>query len=315
MNDYAIYAAHRLLQGIFIVLAVTAILFAILHMMPGDPIQLINNPRLGPEAIAKLRAKWGLDKPAVVQYFYWLGNLLRGEMGHSITNGQSVTVLLASRLPFTLQITLTALVLQYLIAVPLGLIAGYHQGSIFDKTAVVVTSILRAIPYFWLGIILIIFFSVYLRLLPISGYRGWQSLIMPVLTLTLPSLADTLRLTRSEVLEVMREKHVTTAIAKGLGQKLVVLRHILRNALVPVTVMFFLSVPWLIGGSVITETIFAWPGMGRLLWKAISAQDFPVVQGIVLIISILTVVSTTIGDILTAVLDPRIRTELRGKTL
>jgi peptide/nickel transport system permease protein len=315
MNDYASYAAHRLLQGIFIVLAVTAILFAILHMMPGDPIQLINNPRLGAEAIAKLRAKWGLDKPAVVQYFYWLGNLLRGEMGHSIANGQSVTVLLASRLPFTLQITLTALVLQYLIAVPLGLIAGYHQGSIFDKAAVVVTSILRAIPYFWLGIILIIFFSVYLRLLPISGYRGWQSLIMPVLTLTLPALADTLRLTRSEVLEVMREKHVTTAIAKGLGQKLVVLRHILRNALVPVTVMFFLSVPWLIGGSVITETIFAWPGMGRLLWKAISAQDFPVVQGIVLIISILTVVSTTIGDILTAVLDPRIRTELRGKAL
>ncbi len=315
MNDFAGYAARRFVQGIFIVLAVTAILFSIMHMMPGDPIQLIDSTRLDAEAVAKLRHKWGLDKPAVVQYLYWLGNLLRGEMGHSITNGQSVSVLLASRLPFTLQITLLALLLQYLIAVPLGLLAGYYQGSFFDKTVVVITSVLRAIPYFWLGIILIIFFSVYLRLLPVSGYRGWSSLIMPVLTLTLPALADTLRLTRSEVLEVLREKHVITAIAKGLRQKLVVLRHVLRNALVPVTVMFFLSVPWLIGGSVITETIFSWPGMGRLLWKAISAQDFPVVQGIVLIISMLTVVSTTIGDILTGILDPRIRAELGGKKL
>ncbi len=286
-----------------------------MHMMPGDPIQLIDSPRLDEETTARLRARWGLDKPAALQYLYWLFNVLKGDLGRSITNGQSVSVLLAARLPATLHITFAALLLQYLVAVPLGLMAGYRQGSAFDKLSVTVTSILRAIPYFWLGILLIIIFAVYLRLLPVSGYRGLSSLILPVLTLTLPALADTLRLTRSEVLEVMREKHVTTAVAKGLGQRLVILRHILRNALVPVTVMFFLSVPWLIGGSVIVETIFAWPGTGRLLWKAISAQDYPVVQGIILLITLLTVISTTIGDILTGLLDPRIRAELGGRSV
>lgn len=303
---------RRIIQGLFIVLAVSIMLFAIMQMMPGDPIMMIDNPRLDEDTIAKLRVRWGLDKPVVIQYLYWLGNVLQGNLGRSITNGQSVSVLLAARLPATLQLTLIALLLQYLVAVPLGLMAGYHQGSAFDKISVTVTSVLRAIPYFWLGIILIIIFAVNFRLLPVSGYRGFTSLILPVLTLTLPSLADTLRLTRSEVLEVLREKHVITAVAKGLRQHLVILRHVLRNALVPVTVMFFLSVPWLIGGSVIVETIFAWPGTGRLLWKAISAQDYPVVQGIILLISLLTVISTTIGDILTGLLDPRIRAELGG---
>ena len=313
MNDLAAYAIRRIFQSVFIVLAVTILLFAIMHMMPGDPIQLIDSPRLDEATTAKLRARWGLDKPPVVQYLYWLLNVLQGDLGRSITNGQSVSILLAARLPATLHITLTALLLQYLVAVPLGLMAGYHQGSVFDRMAVGITSVLRAIPYFWLGILLIIIFAVSFRVLPVSGYRGFQSLILPVLTLTLPALADTLRLTRSEVLEVLREKHVTTAVAKGLRSRLVLLRHVLRNALVPVTVMFFLSVPWLIGGSVIVETIFAWPGTGRLLWKAISAQDYPVVQGIILLITVLTVVSTTIGDILTGMLDPRIRAELGGR--
>jgi len=313
MNDLAAYAIRRTFQSIFIVLAVTIMLFAIMHMMPGDPIQLIDNPRLDEATTAKLRARWGLDKPAVIQYIYWLGNVVQGDLGRSITNGQSVSVLLAARLPATLQLTLSALLLQYIIAVPLGLLAGYRQGSFFDKSAVVVTSILRAIPFFWLGIIMILIFAVTFRILPVSGYWGMKSLILPVLTLTLPTLADTLRLTRSEVLEVLREKHVTTAVAKGLRRRAVILRHVLLNAMVPVTVMFFLSVPWLIGGSVIVETIFAWPGTGRLLWKAISAQDYPVVQGIILMISLLTVISTTIGDILTGLIDPRIRAELGGR--
>ena len=315
MRDIAVYAVRRLFIGMFIVLVVSAILFSIMHMMPGDPIQLIDSTRLDQQTTEKLREKWGLDKPAVIQYLHWLGNLCKGDMGRSIVNGQSVTYLLAARLHFTLQITLAALLLQYFIAVPLGLLSGYYQGSAFDKIMIIITAVFRAIPYFWLGIILILFFSIYLKLLPVSGYRGFQSLIMPVLTLTLPALTATLQLTRSEVLEVLREKYVTTAVAKGLNQKMVILRHVLRNALIPVTVLFFLSVPWLIGGSVITETIFAWPGMGRLLWSSISSQDYPVVQGIILIISILTVISTTVGDILTGILDPRIRAEMEGKTV
>lgn len=312
MNDYLVYSMRRLVQGVFIVLAVTVILFGIMHLMPGDPIKLIDNPRMSREAIAKKRAEWGLDKPVTVQYGYWLKNMLQGDMGRSIVNGQSVTFLIGARLPYTLQVTLIALLLQYCIAMPLGLFAAYWRGSIFDKGAVVVTSVLRAIPYFWLGILLIVLFSVKFRLFPVSGYSGPISYVLPVLTLMLPQLADTLRITRSEVLEVMREKYVTTAYAKGLKQRVVIFRHVLRNALIPVTVMFFLAVPWLIGGSVIVETIFSWPGMGRLLFKAISAQDYPVVQGIVLIITVMTVISTTIGDILTGMLDPRIRAELGG---
>ena len=313
MNDLTAYALRRLLQSVFIVLAVTIILFSIMHMMPGDPIQLIDNPRLDKVAEAKLRARWGLDQPAPVQYLYWLGNVLKGDLGRSIVNGQSVSVMLAARLPATLTLTFTALLLQYLVAVPLGLMAGYWQGSWFDKGAVVVTSVLRAMPFFWLGIIFIIIFAVTLRWLPVSGFWGMNSLVLPVLTLALPEMANTLRLTRSEVLEVLRDKHVTTAVAKGLPQRLVILRHVLRNALVPVTVMFFLLVPWLIGGQVVVEVVFAWPGTGRLLWKAISAQDYPVVQGIILIITLVTVISTTIGDILAGLLDPRIRAELGGR--
>jgi ABC-type dipeptide/oligopeptide/nickel transport system permease component len=312
MNDFAVYAVRRLFQGIFIVFTVTVILFAIMQLMPGDPVQLIDNPRVDEKTLSRLRQEWGLDQPVSLQYLFWLSNMMRGNLGRSITNGQPVGGLIAARLPYTLQLTLAALVLQYLLGVPLGLIAAYNQGSYVDRFTIVATSILRAIPYFWLGILLIILFSVQLRLFPVSGYTGFASLVLPVLTLMLPRLADTVRITRSEVLEVLREKHVTTAAAKGLQRRPVIIRHVLRNALVPVTVMFFLALPWLIGGSVIVETIFAWPGMGRLLWKAISAQDFPVVQGIVLIITLLTVVSTTLGDVLTGLLDPRIRTELAG---
>jgi peptide/nickel transport system permease protein len=311
LGDFLAFTAKRLFQGTLVVLTVSFVLFSIMHMMPGDPIQLIDNPRASEETIERLRKEWGLDKPFLVQYGYWLGNVLRGDLGRSITTGQSVTSLIAGRFPFTLKLTLTALLLQYLVATPLGLWAAYKRDSWFDKCCVVVTSVLRAIPFFWLGILLILVFSVRFGLLPVSGASGPASYILPVLTLMLPRLAETLRITRSEVLEILREKHVATAYAKGLSERAVMIRHVLRNALVPVTVMFFLAVPWLIGGSIITETIFAWPGMGRLLWKSVSVQDFPVVQGIVLLIAILTVVSTTLGDLLTGLLDPRIRVELR----
>lgn len=313
MNDLLEYTVRRLIQGVFVVIAVTAILFVIMQMMPGDPIQLISNPRVSQEKIDELKHLWGLDKPILVQYFYWISNLLKGDFGRSITTGQKVIDLLKSRLPYTLMLAGSALLIDYIIAIPLGLLAAYKKDTILDKFLVIITVVFRAIPDFWLGILLILIFSVNIKLLPVSGYSGGKSLILPLVTMTLPYLAGTLRLTRSEVLEVIREKHVSTAYAKGLKMKIVLLKHILRNALIPVTVMFFLSLPWLIGGSVIVESIFAWPGMGRLLWKAISTQDFPIVQGIIFIIALLTVICNTAGDILTAFLDPRIRAELKGE--
>jgi len=195
----------------------------------------------------------------------------------------------------------------------LGLIAAYKRDSIFDKLIVNIAIILRAIPIFWLGILFIMFFSLKLKILPVSGYSGFKSLILPLSTLVFPYLAINLRLTRSEVLEVLRERMVLTAYAKGLNDRQVLFRHVLRNALIPATVMFFLSLPWIFGGSIIIESVFAWPGTGKLLWKSIVGQDFPVVQGIIFIIALLTVISNTTGDIITALLDPRIRLEIKGE--
>lgn len=309
MNEMIQYSAKRLMLGLLVILAVTALLFIIMQMMPGDPIQLISNPRVSPEKIAELELRWGLDKPGYIQYIYWLKNIIRGDFGTSITTGQKVSELIKSRLPFTLLLTGCSLIIEYLIAIPLGLFAASRKDGIMDRSLIVITIVLWSMPAFWLGIILIIIFGVWLRALPLSGYSGIKSLILPSLTMILPVIAQIFRLTRSEVIEVLREKYVVTAYAKGLKEKKVLVKHVLRNALIPITVMFFLSLPWLIGGSVIVESVFAWPGMGRLLWKSISSQDFPVVQGIIFIIALLTVISNIIGDIISGLLDPRIRLE------
>jgi peptide/nickel transport system permease protein len=315
MNDMIEYIVRRLIMGILIIIAVTALLFAIMQMMPGDPIELVSSPRVPEARIQELRVLWGLDKPVFLQYFYWIFRIIQGDFGNSIATGQSVSLLIKERLPFTLMLTGSSLIIQYIIAIPLGLVAAYKKNSFLDHSVVTLTIGLWSIPPFWFGILLMILFGVWLKVLPISGYLGWKSLILPLMTMTLPRLASVLKLTRSEVLEMLREKHVVTAYAKGLDRNKVLIKHVLRNALIPVTVMFFLSLPWIIGGSVVIETVFSWPGMGRLLWKSISTQDFPVVQGIIFIIAILTVLSNIIGDILSAFLDPRIRMEIRGDRL
>jgi peptide/nickel transport system permease protein len=206
-----------------------------------------------------------------------------------------------------------ALIIQYIIAIPLGLIAAYKKDSVLDRSIVAFTIGFWSIPPFWLGILLMIIFGVWLKVLPISGFSGIKSIILPLMTMALPGLAGVLRLTRSEVLEVLRERYVETAYAKGMKRNSVLIKHVLRNALIPVTVMFFLNLPWTIGGSVVIETVFAWPGVGPLLWKSISSQDFPVVQGIIFIIAILTVISNILGDIFSSFLDPRVRQELKGE--
>ena len=310
LGDLTEYTVKRLIIGVFIVLTVTVILFGIMQAMPGDPIELLAGERVSPEKIAQLKAQWGLDKPVYMQYFYWLSRIIRGDFGRSMVTKLPVIELIKARLPYTLLLTGSALIVEYVIAIPLGLLAALKWGSKTDHVVVTLSIVLWSMPSFWLGVLLMIIFAIKLNLLPLSGYSGLKSLILPLLTLSLPSLAGTLRLTRSEVLEVLREDYVLTAYAKGLPKYKVLIKHVLRNALVPVTVMFFLYLPWLIGGAVIVETVFAWPGMGRLLWKSITVQDYPVVQAIIFIIALLTVISNTIGDIVSAVLDPRIREAL-----
>ena len=296
-------------MGIAIVLFVSVIVFAIMQAMPGDPIDLMVDTRVSEERVAELKAQWGLDKPAIVQYFYWLGNILQGDFGMSVSMKQNVGDLIMQRLPYTLMLTGAALLIEYLIAIPLGLLAAVKKDRLTDKALTVGTIVLWSMPQFWLGVLLMFIFSITLGVLPLSGYSGFASLILPAFTLALPTLAQIFRLTRSEVLDVMRERYVMTANAKGLSSKKVLIKHILRNALIPVTVMFFLSLPWLIGGAVVVENVFAWPGMGQLLWKAISKQDFMVVQGIIFVITILTVICNLIGHIISGILDPRIRLE------
>ena len=309
MNDIVRFVVKRLIMGVAIVLFVSVLVFAIMQAMPGNPIDLMVDTRVSPERVAELEAQWGLDKPPIVQFFYWLGNILQGDFGMSVSMKQNVGDLIMQRLPYTLMLTGAALLIEYIIAIPLGLMAAVKKDKLTDKALTVGTIVLWSMPQFWLGVLLMFIFSITLGVLPLSGYSGFTSLILPAFTLALPTLAQIFRLTRSEVLVVMRVRYVMTARAKGIAGKKVLIKHVLRNALIPVTVMFFLSLPWLIGGAVVVENVFAWPGMGQMLWKAISKQDFMVVQGIIFVITILTVICNLIGDIISGILDPRIRLE------
>lgn len=306
------YVIKRLLLGILILLSLSVLLFTIMHSMPGDPIQLIAGDRTDPQRILELRLKFGLDKPLYIQYFLWLLNALKGDFGLSILASQPVSELIMGRLKYTLMLSGAAVLLQYLLAIPIALYAAFKKDSVFDKVTVYSSIILWSTPQFWLGILLIIVFAINIPIFPISGYSGFMSLVLPVATITLTNMASGIRVARSEIVDILNEKYVITAYAKGLNERAILIKHVLRNALIPTTVMFFLSIPWIIGGSVIVERIFAWPGMGYLLWTSITKQDYPVVQGIVLIIALLTVVSNTIGDVLVAYLDPRVRKDMEG---
>ena len=307
MSPTARYILNRVLIGILVVFCVSVAIFAIMQAMPGDPVDLMTSERVSAERVAQIKQNWGLDQPPVIQYFYWLGNVLRGDFGTSITTGQEVTTLILERLPYTLMLTGAAIVLEYVVSIPLGLYAAVHKDGAFDRVMNVLMVVLWSMPAFWLGVLLILLFAINLGILPISGWSGPASLILPTLALALPNFAQIFRLTRSEVLDVLDARYVKTATAKGLLRNKMLIRHVLRNALIPVTVTFFLSLPWLIGGAVVVENVFAWPGMGRLLWTAISRQDFPIVQGIVFVISVLTVICNLIGDVVSGLLDPRVR--------
>ncbi|MEM4824830.1 MAG: ABC transporter permease, partial [Desulfurococcaceae archaeon] len=275
---------------------------------------LLAGERVSQERLEELRRTWGLDKPVYIQYFYWLSNILRGNFGISIMTRQPVSYLILTRLPYTLSLMSMSLLISYTLGTMMGLLAALKRGSLVDTVASVISITLYSIPGFWLGLLLMLLFGYYLRLLPISGYEGPHSIILPALTLALPSSASVMRLTRAEMIEVLNEDYVRTAWAKGLPRNRVIMIHALRNAILPVVVMFFLDLPWLIGGAVVIETLFALPGMGRLLYISIVRQDYAVVQGIVFIITILTVVFNTLGDLVVATLDPRIRIEKGGST-
>ena len=248
----------------------------------------------------------------MTQYFNWAKNTLHGDFGTSIRYRSAVWDLMKARIPYSLKLCGISLILELVIALPLGLLCAIKKDGFFDRFTVNFSLFLTAIPSFWLGALMILILAVQLKLVPISGYEHWQNYIMPVLTMVLGGVGGTLRITKTEVLDVINEKYVTTAYAKGLPKRTVMIKHVLRNSLILVTTLVFMSIPWLISGAVITERIFGFPGMGNLLLNSIIVQDITVVQAVLLLIAILTVICNLISDVLMGILDPRIRLSLAG---
>ncbi len=282
-------------------------------MMPGDPINMMVDRKVPEEKRQQMAEELGLNDPFHEQYFRWVGNIVfEQDFGNSVRYKTPVIELMKDRVPRSVKLCGWSLLIEMLIALPLGLICAIKKDSIFDRITVSGSLLLTAMPSFWLGALLVLVFAVGLKILPISGYEGAEYYILPIFALVSSTIAGTLRLTRSEVLEVLNEKYVTTAHAKGVPYKKVMVKHVLRNALIMVSVQVFMSIPWLISGAVVTEKIFGIPGMGNLLLNSIVVQDFPVVQAVLLIIAILTVICNLISDIVIALLDPRIRIAMGG---
>jgi len=282
------------------------IVFAILLLTPGDPIRTMAGERASEERVQEIRAQLGLDRPWLEQYLRWLGRVVQGDLGISIAAKRPVVQLIREQLPFTLRLTLTALSIGTVLGVILGVLAAVNHNSWIDYLISFTSLFWFSMPGFWLGLMLMLVFGLWLRWTPISGTRGAAALVLPALTLALPQMGSLARLVRTEMLEVLREEYIKTAHAKGVHPIWVFYRHALRNALIPVAVLLFLSIPWLLGGAVVVESIFAWPGMGRLMYQALTQKDFPVVQGLLLIIALSTVLANLLGDIATTLLDPRI---------
>ena len=309
MRDYII---KRLLLGLLLVIAVSFLVFCLMYLMPGDPVDLAISDRVSDARKAEIAHELGYDRPFLVQYKNWVGKVMHLDFGTSTRYKEAVWKLMKDRIPYSIRLCGWALLLEMVLALPLGLYCAIHKDSILDKLTVNLSLVFTAVPSFWLGTLLIVIFAVQLKLLPISGYETSAHYILPVITITLSSLGSTIRITKAEVLEVLNEKYVTTAYAKGLPRRTVLYRHVLRNALVIVVTLLFMSLPWMITGAVITEKVFGMPGMGSLLLNSIVVQDIPVVQTVFLVIAVLTVLCNLASDLVTGMLDPRIRASLSG---
>ena len=299
--------------GLILVVAVTLLVFSLLYMMPGNPIDIMTDRKVSAEKRAEMVHQYGFDQPLHVQYVRWMKKIiLDQDFGQSVRYKVPVWNLMKDRIPRSVKLCGWSLLIEMLLALPLGLLAAIKKDSFYDRFSVNFTLMLTSMPSFWLGALLILIFAVGLKWFPISGFESARNYVLPVAALTAGSLAGTLRLTRAEVLEVLNEKYVTTALAKGVPYEKVMFKHVLRNALIMVTVSVFMSLPWLISGAVVTEKIFGIPGMGNLLLNSIVVQDFPVVQAVLLLIAILTVICNLLSDIVIAILDPRIRIAIGG---
>ena len=301
------YVLQRLVQLPLPLLAVTLATFVILHIS-GDPVALLLGMEATPEQRTALREKLGLDAPLPVQYGRFLINAVQGDFGRSLRFKQPAMDVVLDRLPDTLLLAGTALVLATIIGIVVGTVAAQRRGSSLDFALTSGSILGQSMPSFWIGIMLIILFSVRLRLLPSSGTGSWKHLVLPATTLALFILPQIMLLTRSAMLDVMQDNYITVARAKGLSGQAVVYRHALKNALHPVVTYIGLQLGILLGGAIITESVFSWPGVGLLMVQSINNRDIPVVEAAVVLMAIAIVLSNLLADVTNAILDPRIRT-------
>lgn len=301
------YIINRLIGIVPVILGIIFITMLTIELIPGDPVELMLGANARPEEAAALRTSLGLDRPLLVRYADYIVRLAQGDMGRSLLSRKPVAEELAEVWPKTLQLALAAMLLATVAGVTTGILSAVRPGGFADAVMRVLALIGLSMPVFWLGLVLLYLFGYYLRLLPVGGSGSWRHLVLPAFTLAAPSIAVISRMTRSSMLEVMRRDFVRTARAKGLREQVLIVRHVLRNALIAVITVIGLQFGQLMGGAVLTETVFAWPGMGRLIVQAIFARDYILLQGGVLLFALSFVVINLLVDMAYVYIDPRIR--------
>lgn len=314
----AVYIARRLLLSIPLLLGITIVIFFLAHHLPGGPLAMyLNTASVTPEQIAHLTVQFGLDKPVYVQYVEWLGKAARGDFGHSFSDGRAVLAVIADRIPATLELMGSGFTLSVVLAFAVGILSSIRRDSFFDYLVTVISYAGMSMPIFWLGILVIMLFGADLHWLPTAGMAtpgapfslgdNVRHLALPACVLAAFTLAQESRYVRASMLDVIGQDYIRTARAKGLSEATVIIKHALRNALIPVVTVMTLDAAYLLSGALVTETVFAWPGMGRLFYDSLREGNYPVVVGIAVMVSILVVLMNILADVLYGVLDPRIK--------
>lgn len=296
----------RIFTAVIVIFGAITVIFVLARLV-GDPVALMIQPGMSEVQVNELRQALGLDRPMIEQYGIFVVNALSGDFGESPWQYESAFKLVIERLPATLLLATCGLGLSMIIAILVGTISALKRGSLIDRFAMTVVLLGQSIPNFWLGLMLILLFAVQLRWLPAAGYGRVEHIILPMVTLSLFSLARLTRLVRSELLDVMAQDYIRTARSKGLPDRVLLFRHALRNAMIPIVTVLAVDFGILVGGAVVTETIFAWPGIGRLMIQAIGQRDFPILQAAAFVVAVLVVLSNFVADLMYAWLDPRIR--------
>jgi peptide/nickel transport system permease protein/oligopeptide transport system permease protein len=300
------FILKRLLLTIPTIFGVIFIVMLTIELVPGDPVELMLGEHATKEAVDNVRTALGLDKPLLTRYFLYLRNLTRGDMGRSIRENRLVSQEISDVWPATLKLTIAAMIIAIFVGVTLGIFSAVRPSSYFDTVNRVLSLFGLSMPVFWVGLVLIVVFAYWIRLFPIGGTGSWRHLVLPAVTLSLPSIAMISRMTRSSLLEVLKEDYIRTARAKGVSEKIVIVKHALKNALIPIVTLSGLQLGQLMGGAILTETVFAWPGLGRLMVRAIFARDYILLQGAVLVFALVFVLINLIVDISYSFLDPRV---------